>query len=169
MDTWLGYFIVTRNKDNVNQDSWALLIDELNQIVGVGNKCHERGNTKAPRGIVDRFNHGTEELPDWYSNAYLYVANFNVNAIDFDKFQNRLVNLFDVPKYKVTYTTAHNLEENQRFRTSVVATYEINNPPRITVELLGCAADDQLCETEESRQEVLQVLADNKAKWGEGE
>ncbi|KKM83554.1 hypothetical protein LCGC14_1308300, partial [marine sediment metagenome] len=28
---------------------------------------------------------------------------------------------------------------------------------------------DQLCTTEESRQECLQVLADNKAEWGEEE
>ncbi len=163
MDTWLGYFIVTRNKNNVNEDNWVKFIDELNQITGVGNKCHERGNTKAPRSIVDRFNHGTEE----YSNAYLYVANFNVDAVSFAKFQNRLVNLFDVPEYKVTYTTAHNLEENQRFRPSVTATYAVNDVARITVELLGCAADDQLCTTEESRQETLQVLADNKETWGE--
>ena len=169
MDTWLGYVIVTRNTDNVNEDNWVLLVDELNQITGVGNKCHERGNTKAPRGNMDMFNHGTEEAPVWYSNAYLYVANFNVNAINFAKFKNRLVNLFDVPEHKVTYTTAHNLQENQRFRPSVTATYSLNNADRMTVELLGCAADDQLCETEESRQEVLQVLADNKAKWGEGE
>ncbi|HEB26316.1 MAG TPA: hypothetical protein ENI05_00875 [Porticoccus sp.] len=165
MDTWLGYFIVTRNKDNVNQDNWVLLIDELNQIVGVGNKCHERGNTKAPRGIVDRFNYGTEEAPSWYSNAYLYVANFNVGAIDFDKFQNRLVNLFDVPEHKVTYTTA---TQTHRYRLSVTATYAVNDVDRITVELLGCAADDQLCTTEESRQEVLAVLAANPQAWGEG-
>ena len=166
MDTWLGYFIVTRNKGNVNEDNWVKFIDELNQIVGVGNKCHERGNTKTPRGIVtDRFNYGTEELPDWYSNAYIYVANFNVNAIDFAKFKNRLVNLFDVPEHKVTYTIS---TQTRRYRPSVTATYEVNDVARITVELLGCAADDQLCTTEESRQECLQVLADNKAEWGEG-
>ncbi len=154
----------------MNEDNWARPGDELSRIVTVGNKVHERGNTKSPRGIVvDMFNHGTEEAPDWYSNAYLYVANFNVDAIDFAKFKNRLVNMFDAPEHKVTYTTAHNLEEYQRFRPSVTATYELNNQPGITVELLGCAADDQLCTTEESRQEVLQVLADKKVIWGEGE
>ena len=164
MDTWLGYFIVTRNKDNVNEDNWVLLVDELNQIVGVGNKCHEIGNVKTPRGIVDMFNHGTEEVPAWYSNAYLYVANFNINAIDFAKFQNRLVNLFDVPEHKVIYTIS---TQTHRYRPSVTATYEVNDVDRITVELLGCAADGQLCETEESRQEVLGELHDNAAKWGE--
>ena len=165
MDTWLGYFIVTRNTDNVNEDNWVLLIDELNQIVGVGNKCHEIGNVKTPRGNMDMFNHGTEEVSVWYSNAYLYVANFNVGAIDFAKFQNRLVNLFDVAEHKVSYTTS---TQTHRYRTSVTATYMLNNQPRITVELLGCAADDALCTTEESRQECLQVLADKKAEWGEG-
>jgi len=166
MDTWLGYFIVTRVTANINDDNWALLIDELNQIVGVGNKCRERGNTKTPRGNMDRFNHGSEEAPLWYSNAYIYVANFNVGAVSFAKFQNRLVNLFDVPEHKVTYTTS---TETRRYRPSVTATYELNNQPRITVELLGCAADDALCTTEESRQECLAVIAANKAYWGEGE
>lgn len=160
MDTWLGYFIVTRVTANINDDNWVLLVDELNQIVGVGNKCHERGNVKTPRGNMDMFNHGTEEL----SNAYIYVANFNVDAIDFDKFQNRLVNLFEVPEHKITYTIA---TQTHRYRPSVTATYELNNQPRITVELLGCVADDALCTTEESRQECLQVLADNKEYWGE--
>ena len=164
MNTWLGYFIVTRNKDNVNQDNWVTFVDELNQIVGVGNKCHEIGNVKTPRGIVDRFNHGTEELPVWYSNAYITVAHFRVSAIDFAKFKNRLVNLFDVAEHKVTYTTS---TQTHRYRPSVTATYELNDVDRITVELLGCAADDQLCTTEESRQEVLQVLADDKEIWGE--
>ena len=164
MDTWLGYFIVTRNKDNVNQDNWVLLVDELNQIVGVGNKCHEIGNVKTPRGNVDRFNHGTEEAPDWYSNAYLFVANFNVNAVDFAKFKNRLVNLFDVPVENVTYTIT---TRTIRDRFSVMATYILAAKARITVELLGCASDSELCTTKESNNEVLGELHDNAAKWGE--
>ncbi len=164
MDTWLGYFIVTRNIDNVNEDNWALLIDELNQIVGVGNACHERGNTKAPRGNVDMFNHGTEEIPLLYSNAYIYVANFNVGAIDFDKFQNRLVNLFGVPAENVTYNTS---TRTIRDRLSVTATYMLAAKARITVELLGCASDSELCTTEQSNNEIKGELHDNAQYWGE--
>ena len=94
--TWQGYFIVTRITANINDDNWVLLVEELKRITANGNRCEQLGNIHKPRGNVDMFNYGTEEAPDWYSNAYLFSANFNVNAIDFDKFKSRLVNLFGV-------------------------------------------------------------------------
>lgn len=165
MATWLGYFIVTRIVANINEDNWVLLVDELRQIVGVdGSKWPRKVNRD--RGIVtDRFNHGTEEAPIWYSNQYIFAAEFNEEAVSFAKFKNRLVNLFDVPEQNVSYTTS---TQTHRYRPSVTAAYKLAGKTRITVELLGCAADDQLCTTEESRQECLAVLGANKAAWGEG-
>lgn len=164
MATWLGYFIVTRNVDNINGDNWVLLVDELDEIVGVDAQRYPQ-NINRNRGIViDRFNHGTEEIPIWYSNRYIFAAKFNESAVSFEEFRNRLVDLFEVPDHKVTYTTA---TQTHRYQPSVTATYDLNDQPRITVELLGRAADDQLCTTEESRQEGLQCLDNDKVAWGE--
>jgi len=157
MRKWAGYFLISRITDYLNEANWVTLIDELDQIVGVidVDQPYER---VFRRGNLDTFEYNDET----YSNAYIYIANFAPGAIDFDKFQNRLVNLFDVEPEAVTYTTQQQII---RDRPSVVATYTYGANNRIRVMLAGCASDSELCTRRESNTEVCGYLADNAVDW----
>lgn len=163
MDQWTGYFVIQRIVANLNEANWSILIDEINQLQGVNEfnqpyeKTHRRGNE-------DRFSIGTGEILAWYSNIYIYSATFPANAVDFEKFKNRLADLFEVNPNAVSYTTQ---QITYRNRPSVVATYKYGANNRIRVALLGCASDSELCMRDASNEEVLQVLDDDKAGWGE--
>lgn len=160
-DFWKGYFIVTRNVTHVNEANWALLIDELDALNGASRLPNEMNHN---RGDMDMFNNGDEETPDWYSNCYIYTAKFNVGAVSFDKFKNRLINLFDVPEHKVTYATSQRTIRN---RPSVTAIYSLQNNERLAVELLGCVSDSVLCTWQQSNDEVLGLIYDDVVQWGE--
>jgi hypothetical protein len=163
MEQWMGYFAISRFTANLNDDNWVTLVDEVRNIVSVieANQPYER---VFGRGNMDTFNYGTEEEPNWYSNAYIFIGHFPAGAVDFDKFKERLIDLFGDPPGETTYTTNTVI---LRDRPSVFATYKYNAINRIRVSLFGCASDTELCTRHESNNELLQFLADNAAEWGE--
>lgn len=153
--SWEGYFIFKRI-GNINDENWSLLIDELDEIVGVGDLPNQ---VIRKRGNLDMF-----QNVKWYSNEYIYAANFNEEAVSFAKFKNRLVNLFDVPDENVTFSISTRTLRN---RLSVTGTYQLNAVDRVSVELLGCASDVELCTKDESNQELLQFIFDYALDYGE--
>ena len=172
-DYWHGYFVAQWLTANLNENNWVTLVDLLDQIIGNGNNADEQ---QSSRGAVDGFWWDTGEVDaedepilKWYSNLYIYRAKFNEEAVKFDKFVNRLETVFEVAPGSVTYTAAHNPIGQQRYRPSVVASFKFGASNRIRVALMGCASDAtvDLCSKKESNEEVLQMLADNPAVWGE--
>ena len=148
--------------------SWVLLVDEVMALKGVGNAAHEQLQT---RGNMDTFTYvpddpeTEEDETVIYSNLYIFEAQFPANSIDFDKFKDRLVNLFGVDPNAVTYTVGTTTIVG---RQSAFATYKYNNINRIRIGLFGCASDGEICTREQSRVEVVGYIMANKATWGEG-
>ena len=158
---WRGYIGVSRFVDNLGEDHWIAVIHELRQVEVSGPATHLR---LQERGQLDIFNHGTEEEPDYYANTYTFEASFMANMIDFEKFKNRLVNLFCVDPELVTYTTG---TTTIRERLSCFATFKYNGVNRLRVGLFGCASDSELCTWPESRLECEGYIQDEKEAWEE--
>lgn len=150
MDNWRGYFAIERYTANLNEANWITLIEEVRQIVGVDGTDHAH-NRLQERGNLDTF----ENEGETYSNLYIYEANFSEGAVSFDKFQNRLVNLFGVDPDKVTYST---VTTTIKTRLSCFGTYKYNNVNRVRVGLFGCASDSDLCTWGQSRVECVAFI-----------
>jgi len=162
---WHGYFAIERFPANLNEDNWATLINEIRQIVGVGGDppycLTERGDLDTFVYVVD--DPETEEVEEVeHSNIYFYEARFRKGAIDFAKFRNRLITIFDVNPVQVTYTTG---TVTIRDRPSCFATYKYKDKNRIRVGLLGCASDSELCTWAESRIECDGYLLIAPSAW----
>jgi hypothetical protein len=158
---WQGNFVLSRIIDDLNEDNWVTTVKFVDQITTSGYASHE---VRRRRGSMDRFNYGTEEEPNWYSNEYLYAALFNEEAVKFARFKNRLVNVFGVPEENVDfYTTTRKIYRVE----SVTAFFTLSGTDRIAVELLGCPSDTELCSKRVSNREMRRFLAKYALAWGE--
>lgn len=172
-DTFEGKFIISRVIDNLNEDNWVLFVDLVESIIGVGRDANQIFHS---RHSAEGFWHATGEVDSegdpiftWYGNFVMCAANFQKSAIKFERFKSKLGQLEDIDEENITYTTATNPQQYQRYRPSVVATFGYQGTSRARVALMGCASDanDDLCGKEESNEEALQVLAIDPVVWGE--
>jgi hypothetical protein len=163
--TFQGYFVIERNVDHVNETNWAKLIYELDRIVGVGDSPHQKNHKRDSLPTYEvEIEVDSELVTVVCADVRIYVANFQAEAVSFDKFKNRLSNLFSVPKENISYATSQRTIRN---RPSVTAVYSLGGNERIAVELLGCASDFDLCTWGQSNAEVLGLLAAEPVLWGE--
>ena len=172
-ETFEGKFIISRITANINEANWVLFVDLVDQIIGIGQDANEIFRM---RHAAEGFWHDTGEVDsegdpilEWYGNYVMCAANFNKQAVKFERFKNKLGNLPDIEEEDITYATALNPAKYQRYRPSVVATYAYAGKNRVRVALMGCASDDNddLCSKDESNEEALQVLFVDAVRWGE--
>jgi len=158
----IAHIYIAVQRMTLGDDNWVLLIDDVMALKGVGDAAHER---LQQRGNLDMF----EYVPDDpeteadetvnYSNVYIFEANFPAGAVDFDKFQTRLVTMFEVDPEDVTYSVG---TTTIRDRLSCFATYKYNNIGRVRIGLFGCASDSEICTWAESRVEAEGYIDNNK-------
>jgi hypothetical protein len=153
------HFYLGSDNLNLDNENWKTLIDEIRQIVGVGDLPAQQ---LAEVGNNEHIVVGLET----YSEKYIYEANFPENSVNFDKFTNRLANLFEVDSSEISYTTQLVSFPNS-IRQTVLATYAYNGKNRFRVGMFGFLADDQPCTWEESKWECQRYKIANADEWDE--
>jgi hypothetical protein len=106
---------------------------------------------------------GDPDIPnDVYSNEYIFEAMFNPNAVDFDAFQNKLVQAFNVDPALVTYTSGAQVIA---VRPSAFASYRYQGTIRMNLGLFGWADENSPATWAESRVEAVAYLIAHKDDW----
>jgi len=166
--TWQGWLTVERNTDNLGQNNWVALIEIIKELRGIGrDSFHQLQHRHCldPYGFWYDTGEVDEEgnpILQWYGNTVLYAANFATDAVQFDKFANKLERAFGLPAESVTVTTE---QVTHAAQPSVKGAFIYNAKVYFYVTLLGCASDDSLATPKASHLEALAMVAAGKALW----
>lgn len=141
---WHGYFTIRRL--TVGDANWQALIALVDQIQTNG----------------DRAEYQLEDRTNLAGDAVNYEGRYNDGAVEFDKFAQKLATAFDVDVGDISINETQAIYSDQ---PTVKATYVYGGQDRFSVELMGCAADDDLCSWQQSGNETRAMMASQAVEW----
>jgi len=145
---------------NMSDSLWAKYVLAVRKIDIIKRTRHRE---IVERGCLVKY----ELIPDdpeseWYSNKYIWEANWKPGEITPDKIKNKLAIVFDVDPNLITYVISRS---TFRFRDTVIATYSYDGIERLRLALFGCYSHIYLCKKKESAIETKAYMATKPLHW----